>query len=169
MTSIDRRQALLMSFAALLPLPAAARVLPDDQLLPAHATEPVRVLVIESDNPTSCWVEFTLQAEGMQVWTTELGEEGIDLALKYHYDVIVLTSHMVDINGMNVLKAIRAAGINTPVAFVLQIPTPEARAAALAAGASAFLVKPARNHELIAAVNAVVRPSTWVHKTLSSI
>ena len=50
----------------------------------------MRVLLIEDDSATAQSIELMLQSEGFNVYTTDLGEEGVDLGKLYDYDIILL-------------------------------------------------------------------------------
>ena len=56
----------------------------------------MRVLMIEDDHSVACSIELMLQSEDFNVYVTELGEEGIDLAKLYDYDIILLDLNLPD-------------------------------------------------------------------------
>ena len=68
----------------------------------------MRVLLIEDDSAMARSIELMLRSEGLNVYTTDLGEEGIDLGKLYDYDIIVLDLQLPDMSGFEVLKALRA-------------------------------------------------------------
>ncbi len=59
----------------------------------------MRVLLIEDDSAMAQSIELMLRSEGFNVYTTDLGEEGIDLGKLYDYDLIVLDLQLPDMNG----------------------------------------------------------------------
>ena len=67
----------------------------------------MRVLLIEDDSAMARSIELMLRSEGLNVYTTDLGEEGIDLGKLYDYDIIVLDLQLPDMSGYEVLKALR--------------------------------------------------------------
>ena len=69
----------------------------------------MRVLLIEDDSAMAQSIELMLRSEGFNVYTTDLGEEGIDLGKLYDYDIIVLDLHLPDMSGYEVLKTLRVA------------------------------------------------------------
>ena len=75
----------------------------------------MRVLLIEDDHATAQSIELMLKSEGFNVYTTDLGEEGIDLGKIYDYDMIMLDLNLPDMNGLEVLRQLRVGKINTPV------------------------------------------------------
>ena len=75
----------------------------------------MRVLLIEDDSAMARSIELMLRSEGFNVYTTDLGEEGIDLGKLYDYDIIVLDLQLPDMSGFEVLKSLRVAKVQTPV------------------------------------------------------
>ena len=78
----------------------------------------MRVLLIEDDMATAQGIELMLKTEGFNVYTTDLGEEGVDLGKLYDYDIILLDLNLPDMPGFDVLKTLRMAKVNTPI-FIL--------------------------------------------------
>ncbi len=75
----------------------------------------MRVLLVEDDPTTSKSIELMLTHANLNVYTTDLGEEGIDLAKLYDYDLILLDLGLPDMNGHDVLRQLRMARIDTPI------------------------------------------------------
>ena len=75
----------------------------------------MRVLLIEDEPTTAKAIELMLTTEGFNVYTTDLGEEGLDLAKLYDYDIILLDLNLPDMHGYDVLKKVRVARVQTPV------------------------------------------------------
>jgi len=107
----------------------------------------MRVLLIEDDTATAQGIELMLKSEGFNVYTTDLGEEGVDLGKLYDYDIILLDLNLPDMPGFEVLKTLRMAKINTPI-FILS-----------GTGADDYMTKPFHKDELVARIHAVVRRS----------
>ena len=59
----------------------------------------MRVLLIEDDSATAQSIELMLQSDGFNVYTTDLGEEGVDLGKLYDYDIILLDLNLPDMSG----------------------------------------------------------------------
>ena len=119
----------------------------------------MRVLLIEDDNAVARSIELMLKAAGFNIYTTDLGEEGVDLGKVYEYDIIILDLSLPDISGYEVLKQLRMARINTPVLILSGNPDIEAKVKTLGYGADDYLTKPFNKDELIARITAIVRRS----------
>jgi two-component system cell cycle response regulator CtrA len=119
----------------------------------------MRVLLIEDDSAMARSIELMLRSEGFNVYTTDLGEEGIDLGKLYDYDIIVLDLQLPDMSGFEVLKALRVAKVQTPVLILSGNAIVEAKVKALGVGADDYMTKPFHKDELVARIQAVVRRS----------
>lgn len=119
----------------------------------------MRVLLIEDDTSTSRILEMMLKAEGMVLDHTDLGEDGIEIAKLYDYDIIILDLMLPDMDGMEVLRRIRNARIDTPVLILSGIGQAESKVKGLGIGADDYLTKPFDRNELVARIHAIVRRS----------
>jgi two-component system, cell cycle response regulator CtrA len=119
----------------------------------------VRVLLIEDDSAMARSIELMLRSEGFNVYTTDLGEEGIDLGKLYDYDIIVLDLQLPDMNGFDVLKALRLGKARAPVLILSGNAIVETKVKALGFGADDYMTKPFHKDELVARIHAVVRRS----------
>src|SRR5215467_1978555 len=125
----------------------------------ARGLSNMRVLLIEDDSAMARSIELMLRSEGFNVYTTDLGEEGIDLGKLYDYDIIVLDLQLPDMSGFEVLKALRVAKVQTPVLILSGNAIVEAKVKALGFGADDYMTKPFHKDELVARIQAVVRRS----------
>ena len=119
----------------------------------------VRVLLIEDDSGTAQSIQLMLEFENMNVYATDVGEEGIDLAKMYDYDVIVLDINLPDISGYEVVRALRKAKTVTPILILSGLGSLEDKIKGFGLGADDFLAKPFHKDELVARINAIVRRS----------
>ncbi len=119
----------------------------------------MRVLMIEDEKQTARSIELMLKHEGLNVYTTELGEEGIDLGKLYDYDIILLDIGLPDMNGYDVLKTLRVAKVSTPILILSGFQEVENKVRGLEDGADDYMTKPFHKDELIARINAIVRRS----------
>jgi two-component system, cell cycle response regulator CtrA len=119
----------------------------------------MRVLLIEDDVAMARSIELMLRSEGFNVYTTDLGEEGVDLGKLYDYDIIVLDLQLPDMSGFDVLKALRLGKLRTPVLILSGNAIVETKVKALGFGADDYMTKPFHKDELVARIHAVVRRS----------
>ena len=119
----------------------------------------MHILLVE-DNPVAAKsIELKLTAEGHNVFVTDLGEDAIELTAVYDYDLVLLDLDLSDMEGLEVLRAVRAKKIRTPVIILTATSDIETKVKALSAGADDFISKPFHKAELAARINAVVRRS----------
>jgi two-component system cell cycle response regulator CtrA len=119
----------------------------------------MRVLLIEDDSAMAQSIELMLKSEGFNVYTTDLGEEGVDLGKLYDYDIIILDLQLPDMSGFDVLKQLRVNKIATPILILSGSTQIENKVKGLGFGADDYMTKPFHKDELIARTHAVVRRS----------
>ena len=119
----------------------------------------MRVLLVEDDPTTSKSIELMLTHANLNVYTTDLGEEGIDLAKLYDYDLILLDLHLPDMNGHEVLRQLRLARIDTPILILSGADDTESKLKGFGFGADDYLTKPFHREELVARIHAIIRRS----------
>ncbi|MGB0799534.1 MAG: response regulator transcription factor CtrA [Planktomarina sp.] len=119
----------------------------------------MRVLLVEDDPATSKSIEMMLGHANLNVYATDLGEEGIDLAKLYDYDLILLDLGLPDMNGHEVLRQLRLARIETPILILTGDGDTENMLKSFGIGADDFLTKPFHREELIARIHAIIRRS----------
>lgn len=119
----------------------------------------MRVLLVEDDSGTAQSIELMLKTEGINVYVTDLGEDGIDLGKLYDYDLILLDLNLPDMSGFEVLRKLRAARIDTPILILSGLASLEDKIKGLGLGADDFVPKPFHKDELVARIRAIVRRS----------
>jgi two-component system cell cycle response regulator CtrA len=119
----------------------------------------MRVLLIEDDASTARSIELMLKSEGFNVYTTDLGEEGVDLGKVYDHDIILLDLNLPDMSGLEVLRSLRLSKVRTPSLILSGLAGTEDKVKALAIGADDYLTKPFHKDELVARIQAIVRRS----------
>ena len=119
----------------------------------------MRILLVEDDPTTSKSVEMMLSNANLNVYATDLGEEGIDLARLYDYDLILLDLNLPDMNGHEVLRQLRLAKIATPTLILSGYDDAENKIKGFGFGADDYMTKPFHREELIARIHAIVRRS----------
>lgn len=119
----------------------------------------MRVLLVEDDPTTSKSIELMLTHANLNVYATDLGEEGIDLAKLYDYDLILLDLNLPDMNGHEVLRQLRLARIETPILILSGADDTESKIKGFGFGADDYLTKPFHREELVARIHAIIRRS----------
>lgn len=127
----------------------------------------MKLLLVEDDRVAATHVRDALASSG---WRTDIagdGMEGLNAALNYDYDAIILDRLLPELDGLSVLKSLRAAGRKTPVIMLTAIGAIDDRVEGLRAGADDYLPKPFSLSELEARLEALVRrPTTTTQATL---
>ena len=119
----------------------------------------MRVLLVEDDPTTAKMTEAALRAEGMVCEVTDLGEDAIELAKLYDFDIVVLDLILPDLDGHEVVRAMRDAKVATPVLILSSLGEIDQKVRGLTAGADDYLTKPFDRAELLARIHAIVRRS----------
>jgi two-component system OmpR family response regulator len=122
-----------------------------------NTNQPATVLLVEDDDALALFFTRALRRAGHHVEVALRGDEGLRLALSGRFDVMVLDWHLPGLDGHTVLSAIRAAKIPVNVLMLTGYGDTH-RDSALTAGADAFLEKPCGLEELVAAVDAFLKP-----------
>ena len=119
----------------------------------------MHVLLIEDDSTTAQSIELMLKSESFNVYTTDLGEEGVDLGKLYDYDIILLDLNLPDMSGFEVLRSLRVSKVKTPTLILSGLAGIEDKVKGLGFGADDYMTKPFHKDELVARIHAVVRRS----------
>jgi len=119
----------------------------------------MRILLVEDDPTTSKSIELMLTHANLNVYATDLGEEGIDLAKLYDYDLILLDLNLPDMNGHEVLRQLRLSRIETPILILSGADDTESKIKGFGFGADDYLTKPFHREELVARIHAIIRRS----------
>ncbi len=117
----------------------------------------MHILVIEDDKTTGEYIASGLRAEGHVVDLFADGRDGLVQAISGTYDVLVLDRMLPGVDGMSILRTLRAAKSPVPVLLLTSLDGVEDRINGLNAGADDYLVKPFAFGELSARLNALAR------------
>jgi len=109
---------------------------------------PFRVLVVEDDPSAAEFVTNGLRQAGYTVELVGTGPDALHMATAEHFDAIVLDRNLPGIDGLSVLKALRAARKETPVLVLSALAHADERVSGLRAGADDYLTKPFSFSEL---------------------
>jgi two-component system OmpR family response regulator len=117
----------------------------------------MRILLVEDARPLARSIAEGLSEEGFPVDVAHDGEEGLHLASEIAYDAIVLDRMLPLLDGLTVLRRLRAAGRRTPVLLLTALGEVHDRVEGLDGGADDYLVKPFAFDELLARLRALIR------------
>jgi len=114
---------------------------------------------VEDDPTTSRSIEMILGHANLNVYCADLGEDGIDLAKLYDYDLILLDLNLPDMSGHEVLRQLRLARIETPILILSGADDTDSKLKGFGFGADDYLTKPFHREELVARIHAIIRRS----------
>ncbi len=119
----------------------------------------MRILLIEDDLVAARGVSLMLKSGGAVVDHADTGEEGLELARHYDYDIVILDLMLPDIEGFEVVRRMRVSRNDTPVLILSGLSRPQLKVKGLGLGADDFITKPFDKAELMARMQAIVRRS----------
>ena len=130
----------------------------------------MRILVIEDDAETAAYLLGGLSEEGHVATVAADGRQGLMLAATGDFDVLVVDRMLPGLDGLALVRTLRASGVQTPALFLTTMSGIDDRVTGLNAGADDYLVKPFAFSELAARVKALGRrPRTTAVATLLKV
>jgi len=117
----------------------------------------MHILLVEDDQSTAEYAANGLTQAGHVVDVLENGKEALIQCMQTDYNVLVIDRMMPGMDGLSLVKAIRASGVQTPVLFLTAMSGVDDRVEGLEAGGDDYLTKPFAFSELLARVNALGR------------
>jgi two-component system OmpR family response regulator len=117
----------------------------------------MKLLIVEDDIEAAAYLKRALSEAGHAVDAAHAGRDGLMLAVGEPYDVIVLDRMLPEVDGLAILRTMRASGVQTPVLLLTALGGIDDRVEGLEAGGDDYLVKPFAFAELLARVNALAR------------
>jgi two-component system, OmpR family, response regulator len=117
----------------------------------------MKILLIEDDQITGNYIQKGLSTAGHAVDWLRDGRDALSAGLDSGYDVLVVDRMIPGLDGLNLVKSLRAASVRTPVLFLTAMSGVDDRVEGLEAGGDDYLVKPFAFSELAARINALVR------------
>ena len=130
----------------------------------------MRFLVIEDDKRTADYILNGMSELGHIAECFADGRDGLMRAVSESYDAVVLDRMLPGLDGMSIIKALRATQRDTPVLFLTAVGGLDDRVEGLEAGGDDYLVKPFAFSELMARLNALARrPPTRAEKTTLTV
>ena len=117
----------------------------------------MRILTIEDDDQTRSYVAKGLREAGYAVEEATDGKDGLFFALESDFDVAIVDRMLPSLDGLALIRSLRAAGNHTPVLILSALGEVDDRVEGLRAGGDDYLVKPFAFSELVARVEALLR------------
>ncbi len=117
----------------------------------------MRLLVVEDDPETAAYVAEGLRELGHLVDCVADGHSGLVMGLESAHEVLIVDRRLPERDGLQMVKALRAAGVRTPVLFLTTMAGVADRVEGLEQGGDDYLVKPFARSELAARVAALGR------------
>jgi DNA-binding response OmpR family regulator len=117
-----------------------------------------RILIIEDDKAILMGLKDDLEYEGYKVATALNGKEGLKMAMDGKFQLIILDILLPGLNGFEVCKKLREAGVGTPILMLTAAKTEEMdKVMGLELGADDYVTKPIGSREMVARVKAILR------------
>jgi len=123
----------------------------------------VKILVIEDDAETAAYITGGLHQHGHVTDHAANGRDGLFLASSEAYDVLVVDRMLPGLDGLGIVRTLRATGQSTPVLVLTTLGGIDDRVEGLDAGGDDYLVKPFAFAELLARLNALARRPPLTH------
>jgi two-component system cell cycle response regulator CtrA len=117
----------------------------------------MRILLIEDDASVCGAIALISKVENIDLTIVGLGIEGIALGSQSAFDLIVIDLGLPDMGGLDVLRALRDAGVKTPVMILTGMDGIPQKVKAFATGADDYLTKPFHREEFVARLKAIAR------------
>jgi two-component system OmpR family response regulator len=117
----------------------------------------MRILVVEDDPEVAAYLVKGLKEQGYTVDHAEDGKNGLFLASSEDYDILIIDRMLPQLDGLTIVKSVRAAGKTTPMLILSALGEVDDRVEGLRAGGDDYLIKPFAFRELLARLDALVR------------
>ena len=129
----------------------------------------MRLVVVEDDLEVASYLIKGLKENGFVVDHASDGKEGLFHATSEDYDVMIIDRMLPGLDGLVIVKSVRAAGKATPVLILSTLGEVDDRVEGLQAGADDYLTKPFAFSELAARINALLRRSTTSTSSITEL
>jgi two-component system OmpR family response regulator len=117
----------------------------------------MKLLLIEDDGETAAYIAKGFRDLGHVVDVAGDGREGLYLCTNETYEMAIVDRRLPSMDGLSLVKAARAAGVQIPILFLTTVDGVDDRVEGLGAGGDDYLVKPFAFSELVARINALAR------------
>lgn len=117
----------------------------------------LKILIVEDDCETAAYTAKGLREDGHRVETASNGPDGLEIASGAGFDVLVVDRMLPELDGLSLVRTLRAGGDRTPVLFLTALGSVGDRVKGLNSGGDDYLVKPFAFAELRARIEALAR------------
>jgi two-component system, OmpR family, response regulator len=131
-----------------------------DDMIRGRKKTAMRVLVIEDDRDAATWLLKGLKESGHLADHAADGEQGLALAREAVHDVLIVDRMLPKLDGLSVIRSLRADGQTTPVLILSALSDVDERVKGLRAGGDDYLAKPYSFSELLARIEGLSRRNT---------
>ncbi len=130
----------------------------------------MQILLIEDDKKVADYIKKGLSEIGHSVELVANGKHGLTVAIEHEFNVIIVDRMLPELDGLSIVKALRAIGKKTPILFLSALGEVDERVKGLKAGGDDYLVKPFAFSELLARLEALSRrPEKGAAETETSL
>lgn len=134
-----------------------------------HAGSSMRILLVEDEKKVAKFIQQGLEEEHYAVDVAHDGEKGLQMALNENYDVLILDVMLPKMNGLDLIKTVRAKHKTTPTLMLTAKTATEDKVAGLDSGADDYLTKPFAFEELVARVRSLLRRGAQEKSTILKV
>ena len=129
----------------------------------------MHLLLIEDDAEAANYLIKGLKEKSFVIDHASDGKQGLSLAISKDYDVMIIDRMLPALDGLAIIKSVRAAGKSTPALILSTLGEVDDRVEGLQAGADDYLAKPFVFSELVARIDALLRRSTALASTITEL
>ncbi|EOM74450.1 response regulator [Rhodococcus rhodnii LMG 5362] len=122
-----------------------------------HATPEARILLVDDEPTIIELLTVSLKFQGFEVRSAATGAEGLDVARSFRPDALVLDVMMPGMDGLGLLKRLRADGVDAPVLFLTAKDSVEEKVSGLTLGADDYVTKPFSLEEVVTRLRVILR------------
>ncbi|NLU82283.1 response regulator transcription factor [Rhodococcus sp. HNM0569] len=123
----------------------------------AESAPEARILVVDDEPTIIELLSVSLRFQGFEVATASSGAEGLDVARKFRPDALILDVMMPGMDGLGMLKRLRADGVDAPVLFLTAKDSVEDKVTGLTLGADDYVTKPFSLEEVVTRLRVILR------------
>jgi len=129
----------------------------------------MQILLIEDDKTVADFITKGLQQVGHCIVHMSNGKQGLSMAIDNEFDLLIVDRMLPELDGLSIVKALRAIGKNFPIIFLSALADVEERVKGLKAGGDDYLVKPFAFSELLARIEVLAKRVPAIQQTQETL